>query len=220
MTTRDPDSSVRPPQQERSKRTLERILRATERLLEKRAYEEISVQAIVRGARTSVGAFYTRFPDKAALLTALYDRYAAGVEEHIEAWRADRPDPDPGLAGAARWVAEYLVDSFRGRRNLLRALALHVRQHPDEVDPDMSAQRLAQHRFLELALLEHRERIRDAQPERAVRTAIFLAACACRERILFHETPHARALEQSDDRLISDLTRMLAGFLLCPEPTS
>ena len=67
--------SVHPPQQERSRRTLRRILSATERLLLKRPFEDIGVQEIVRAARTSVGSFYARFDDKAALLTALYERY-------------------------------------------------------------------------------------------------------------------------------------------------
>lgn len=204
--------------QERSRRTLDRILRTTERLLLRQSFEEIGIQQIVRGARTSVGAFYARFEDKSALLTALYELYAEGLDARIRAWRTSHPAPGPGLVGACAWVARYLVDSFRDRRNLLRALALHVRLRPDVVDARASRQRAEQHAFLEQALLAHRERIRDTDPERAARTAIFLAASSCRERILFDDSTHARASAQSDAQLTTDLTRMLAGYLLCPDP--
>ncbi len=104
------------------------------------------------------------------------------------------------------------------RRHLLRALALHVRAEPDQLDETDSAQRATQHRFLEDALLRHRSEIADSDPERAVGSAIFLAACACRERILFSDSTHARAFARSDARLASDVTRMIAGYLLCPTP--
>lgn len=213
-------TTVRPPLQARSRRTLQRILSATERLLVKREFEAISVQQIVRSARTSVGSFYARFEDKAGLLSALYERYDADLDQRIEAWRSAHPAPGPGLTGACAWVAGYLVDGFRSRRNLLRALALHVRQRPEVAGQATSERRAAQHAFLEDALLEHRASICDADPERAVRTALFLAASACRERVLFDDTPHARASEQSDDQLVADLARMMAGYLLCPVPGS
>jgi len=186
-------------------------------LLEERSFEEIGVQQIVRGARTSVGSFYARFEDKSALLSALYERYDADLDARIALWRANRPAPEPGLVGACAWVAGYLVDSFSGRRNLLRALALHVRQRPEVAGGETSRRRAEQHAFLLEALVRHRDAIRDADPEQAARTAIFLAASACRERILFDETPHARAAKQSRGRLASDLARMMAGYLLCPE---
>lgn len=212
-----PPSAVRPPLQARSRRTLDRILAATERLLEERSFEEIGVQEIVRAARTSVGSFYARFEDKSALLSALYERYDADLGARIAAWRSGRPAPEPGLSGACVWVSGYLVEHFSARRNLLRALALHVRQRPEVVGAETSRRRAEQHAFLQEALLEHRDSIRDVDPEQAARTAIFLAASACRERILFDDTPHARAARQARGRLVSDLARMLAGYLLCPE---
>lgn len=210
-------AAVRPALQARSRRTLERILAATERLLQERSFEEIGVQEIVRSARTSVGSFYARFEDKSALLCALYERYDAELDLRIAGWRSRRPAPEPGLSGACRWVAEYLVESFGSRRNLLRALALHVRQRPEVAGVETSRRRAEQHAFLHEALLAQRASIRDADPERAVRTAVFLAASSCRERVLFDDAPHARASRLSRGRLVSELTRMLAGYLLCPE---
>jgi AcrR family transcriptional regulator len=167
-----------------------------------------------------VGSFYARFADKHALLDALYARYDAGLDARIAAWRASRPEPSDGLAGACRWVAEYLVESFSSRRHLLRALALHVRQRPEVADVAVGERRARQHAFLHAALLRERERIPDSDPERAVRSAVFLAASACRERVLFRETPHARQDPMSDAALVVELARQMLGYLLCPAPGS
>ncbi|MEX1257377.1 MAG: TetR/AcrR family transcriptional regulator [Gemmatimonadota bacterium] len=66
----DPQDSplVRAPLQERSRKTLERILAAGWTLLEEGGPDALTVQAITRRARTSVGSFYARFQGKDDLL--------------------------------------------------------------------------------------------------------------------------------------------------------
>jgi hypothetical protein len=114
------------------------------------------------------------------------------------------------LDGTARWVARYFVDLMRERRNLLRALALHVRAHPEVVDDATRARRVAQHEFLVDAL------VAAGAEAGAARTAIFFAASAIRERILFSDATHASTLPHSDAELERDTARMLAGFLRDP----
>jgi len=63
---------IRPPQQARSQQTLSRILDAAEAILAEKGWEDASVAEIARRAGSSVGAFYTRFPDKDTLLAALH----------------------------------------------------------------------------------------------------------------------------------------------------
>jgi AcrR family transcriptional regulator len=210
MTPRGP--SVRPPRQERSRQTLDRILDATERLLLDRPFDQLSVLEIVRASGTSVGSFYNRFRDKASLLSGIYDRYDAGLDGWIEEWRSRQGEPPGDLVQAAAWVARYLIDTFQARRHLLRALALHVRQHP-EVEEAAMDRRVLAHRFLTDALLDHRAEIRHHDPERAVQVAVFGAASICRERILFSEGLHARTTRQSNAQLLQDVTMMMLGLL-------
>ena len=56
------------PVQPRAFRTLERILAATEELLEERLFEQVAIADIAERAGVSVGTIYTRFADKSALL--------------------------------------------------------------------------------------------------------------------------------------------------------
>ncbi len=65
---------VRAPQQARSQDTLARLLDAAESLLEELPWDAITVAALVARAKSSVGAFYARFPDKDSLLQHLHAR--------------------------------------------------------------------------------------------------------------------------------------------------
>jgi len=64
----DPTTYNRPPQQDRSSRTEQRILDATKRLMAERPFHEITVAEIAREADASVSSFYARFRSKEALL--------------------------------------------------------------------------------------------------------------------------------------------------------
>jgi AcrR family transcriptional regulator len=65
---------IKPPQQARSKRTLERVLDAAEDVIRERGVAGLTVSEVVRRAGSSVGAFYARFADKEGLLATLHER--------------------------------------------------------------------------------------------------------------------------------------------------
>ena len=74
---------VRAPQQERSRRTLKRILDAGLYLLEHEGPDALTITGITKRARTSVGSFYARFQGKDDLLRYLGERSLA---EALEVW--------------------------------------------------------------------------------------------------------------------------------------
>jgi len=71
------DTTNREPTQERSKRSLERILVATEELLDTELFADATMVRIARRAAVAVGTLYLRFPSKDALLPVLLERYEA-----------------------------------------------------------------------------------------------------------------------------------------------
>lgn len=115
---------VRPPQQARSQLTLSRILDAAESILAEKSWADATVAEIARRAGSSVGGFYTRFPDKDTLLTALHQRF---VEE---AWATAQAALDETRwAGASiceivRELVAFQVRINDQRRGQLRAFAL------------------------------------------------------------------------------------------------
>ncbi|MBA3503665.1 MAG: TetR/AcrR family transcriptional regulator [Myxococcota bacterium] len=96
---------VKPPRQDRSKDTQDRLIDAAERLLSRgRSWASISVAGLVKEAGTSVGAFYNRFRDKDALLHVLQIQ----LHEEGEATAAQAS----ALGGAVTVPFEALIRAF------------------------------------------------------------------------------------------------------------
>lgn len=113
---------VRAPRQTRSHLTLDRILDATEALLEEKAFDSISVAEIVKRAGSSVGSFYARFGDKDCLLRCLQERLFE--ESRATAQQALAPDlwehvPAPDMVAA---FIGFMLGAYRERQGLRRAL--------------------------------------------------------------------------------------------------
>ncbi len=87
----NPIEFVRAPQQARSQDTLARLLDAAEALLEELPWDAITVAALVARGKSSVGAFYARFPDKDSLLQHLHARRSnEAIESAEQALARDR----------------------------------------------------------------------------------------------------------------------------------
>src|SRR3954453_7813246 len=90
----------RPPQQVRSRETLDRILDAAEQVLATKAFGEATLAEIMERAGVTVGAFYRRFADKDALLHHPDERFFA--ERHR---RADETlDPQRWTSAGTREI--------------------------------------------------------------------------------------------------------------------
>jgi AcrR family transcriptional regulator len=84
MAATEPDA-LRPPMQNRSRETLERVLEAGERLLIEKGWDGFTVQEVSRRAKVSIGSIYARAPSKEALLLAIYDRATDRMAEENDA---------------------------------------------------------------------------------------------------------------------------------------
>jgi AcrR family transcriptional regulator len=91
------------PKQDRSRKTLEAILKATRYLIERKEFSAISISEIVERSGTSNGSFYARFPDKASLLVALQLDSHREVVEELDA----KLDPE-------KWVRHKLKHVIQG----------------------------------------------------------------------------------------------------------
>lgn len=74
---------VRMPQQARSRRTREQILKAAVACFEAHGYEETTTAHIARRARIAVGTFYTYFTDKRAVLLELLDATVNEIANYV-----------------------------------------------------------------------------------------------------------------------------------------
>lgn len=126
------EPAVRPPKQERSRRSLKRMLDATEELLAEHSFDEIPVSKIARRAGYTKGAFYYRFEDKQALLHHLHGRT---FDEALEGWEEFlSPAAWNGcsLSEVAAGFVRRLVRIYSERRALMRAFIYQARWNDDE----------------------------------------------------------------------------------------
>jgi AcrR family transcriptional regulator len=204
---------LRPPRQRRSRRTLDRIARATASLLEEKPFDQVSVSEIVERSGSSTGSFYARFRDKDGLLLHLDDQFA---EQALGVWREyTEPERWRGrdLAERVRTLVGVLVRKYRERVGLLRALTLYARTRGDEAFVTRARrQNEAVVERLERLLLERREEISHPDPEVAVRFGLIEVVATLREVVLFGEDG-TLPLHVDDDLLARELAESFLAYL-------
>src|SRR4051812_31414315 len=107
---------VKPPQQARSQKTLERLLDAAEELIAESGAAAFTVSEVVKRGGSSVGAFYARFPDKDALLATLHQRSCSEALATAEfALNPDRWQVS-ALEDVVAEIIQFMVTTCEARR--------------------------------------------------------------------------------------------------------
>jgi AcrR family transcriptional regulator len=200
---------VREPKQARSQKTMERLLAAAEQRVMEVGFERTTVADVARLAGSSVGAFYTRFPDKEALLHCLFDRFIEQAQATVDAALAPELWRDQTIEELAGALLTFMFDVLEERRNLISALAdLTARQPALACLRDVLGEHLA---IRVAALLEERgERISRPDPASALRAVswVFLSSIEL-------AVTQGRLSPQGLDKpqLIAELSEMILAYL-------
>jgi len=96
------------PSQERSRRTVDRILDAATRIFHEQGYTGATTNDIADEADISVGSLYQYFPNKDALLVALTQRHIATTTTDLTNLLLDLPR-DSDIETTFRTVVDFLV---------------------------------------------------------------------------------------------------------------
>jgi AcrR family transcriptional regulator len=161
------------------------LLGAAEDILESRGLDAATVPAIAARAGMSVGNVYKRFPDKDSLLRAVYERFFA------EALAANEFALDPGkwkeipTAEVLSTLVTGMMEGYRSRRALVRALLLYAQTHGDPGFRTRAEEmRLQTLGLFERLLRDRRADIGHPQPERAIRFVVMLLAHALENSVM------------------------------------
>jgi len=174
-----------PTVQERGRNSLERLLAAAEQTLESAGLEAATVPAIAVRASMSVGNVYKRFPDKDSLFRAVYDRFFS------DAFAANEFALDPAkwegisTAEVVSTLVTGMIEGYRSRRSLIRALLSYAQTHPDaEFRLHAEQLRLQSLELFERLLRDRRADIGHPHPERAIRFVVMLLAHALQNAVM------------------------------------
>lgn len=96
----------RPPQQDRSRRALQKVLGAAESVLVAKGFDDFTMTAVAEQADVSVGAIYRRFEGKDQLLEAVWDSLLAKMESDLA---AALDNSQPSLSGVVNALVRASV---------------------------------------------------------------------------------------------------------------
>jgi AcrR family transcriptional regulator len=92
-------------------RLRQELIGAANRLLENgTSHEALSLRAVAREVGIAATSVYLHFPDKAALLLAVYERHFAVLADRLSRAIAEHTDPAARLRAAARAYCEFAAD--------------------------------------------------------------------------------------------------------------
>jgi len=203
----------RAPQQERSRRTLARLLAATIWTLDEVGLQEATIPRIAKKADVSPATIYRRFENKQALLRAAFLHM---LERSYQANREFlREKLSVGsLEHAVRQLIELFFGQFRLHYNLLRAMDQFVEadDNPAFVEAALDIEQSNLDQVIQ-AMLAHRSEITHPDPGRAVRIATLTAATAIRMLSLRPRTIWRTVQPDEKKSLADELTRAYVAYL-------
>lgn len=198
----------RPPKQQRSQKTLDRIATAALEVIEEQGLDGTTVAAIVDRSGASVGSFYARFPGKDNLVDYLRNRVWAEARERWDASLADATWAGLTVEQVVEGVVRLLYRSLHADFQRRRALGKEGSQDPAGVElaRDFHVHVLGSLRPL---LLARRAEILHPDPERAVALGYRIVVGAMRELL----DPVGDAVQPDKDDLVRELSLAWLGYL-------
>lgn len=202
---------VRAPQQVRSHDTLARLLDAAEAMLEEAPWDDNTVAALVARGKSSIGAFYARFPDKDSLLQHLHQRRSAeGIHTADAALARERWKGMP-IAPLMHAVVTFVVQDYADHAGLHREI---VRRN--SVDPrfrERSAH-VASHvvRLIALLLEDRRAEIRIDDAMCAADMLHRILFSVLDQSVQFVDRPPG-PVALTHEELIAAIVRAMLGYL-------
>lgn len=221
MAAKSSSTSLRPPLQERSRASTDRVLAATEELLGERLLEELTLAEILERAGVSVGAFYARFGSRDGLVSPLHDRY----DERVETIAARVLDParwvDVPLEERVRSLVRYALMTYRRNHGLLRALVLEWRQHPERITELQRQRRATFFESIVQVLVGDGSEIKHPNPSAAAGFAFLTVGAVCRELLLQGRDAVPLPAAFPDDRALgNELSHNVLAHLTCAGPSA
>lgn len=208
--------TVLPARQERSRKTLLRLLQAAVETLNRDGIEGATIPRIAARAGLTPGAIYRRFPDKDALLQEVCLRALESNYRHTRELLEPEKWKDKSAATICRYVIETTLKGHSQHRGLLRALTFFTLQHPDPAFLRKSEElEWKTFQLVNEMLQARRDEMQHPDPDIAIRFAMLLLGVAAQGvLILPRDSKHfARLVPDVEAQLQRELPQMILRYL-------
>jgi AcrR family transcriptional regulator len=204
--------AMRIPLQDRSRRSLERMLDAGVEALAEAGYDGFSIADVGRRSGVSIGSIYQRFPSKAALFTALQERILEKIDAEQETMFSAIAVADLSDGGIVDAAVRLLARHFHDHEPLLKVMILRGAVD-DETRARGSRSSQALSRNFESFLIRSVRRFGHEDPALACDVCFRLAYAGLTRRIIsgpVFESPR----ELDWEALVTELSRACRAYLL------
>ncbi|AHG93305.1 regulatory protein TetR (plasmid) [Gemmatirosa kalamazoonensis] len=216
MHNRTPDGVIAP-QQQRSRDTLARLLKATTEALETHGLDGATIPRIAAAAGVAPASIYRRFRDRNALVrAALVDALETGATARQTMLRLEA-FPDRTLEGVVRGLVAITARQYRAQPGLMRALTRFIETDTDD-EFRSRALALVAGNFQGITdlLLAFRDEIAAPDPRRAIMFALLTMATVIEVRALETVSMWHELMPVSDQELEAEVTRTVLAYLRLP----
>jgi AcrR family transcriptional regulator len=206
------ETGLRPPQQRRSRESLERVLKAGEKLLAQKGYDGFTIAEVSRKAKVSVGSVYGRFDSKDALVHEIHRRLIErNMAQAAADSAADARDPALNLRGAVARAVRHFAEIVDSERALLRAFMLRAPVDPNIARRGSEGSQAAGRAFT-ATILAHRDEIGHPDPELAADIAYRMVFDVLARNVMYGPAFESDT-EHTWDELVDELISASVAYL-------
>lgn len=176
--------SVRPPQQERSRASLERVLNTALELLAEVGLEGFTIADVSERSGVSIGAIYGRFGNKETVLHAAHNQAMSELALTHARFAVVGPESEASAREAVVETIRILGGIMRDNESLLRPFMHLGAIDPVIADNGATVVRRLGHSVTD-AILRYRERLAHPDPEMAADICFRMAFSTFARRVMY-----------------------------------
>ncbi len=208
------DPEFQPPKQDRSRKTLDRLLHATLKVLSEDGLDGATIPRIASAAEVAPASVYRRFKDKDALLRAAFLRLLGQSAEHSQRYFDKATFRERSLEESVGFVIHAVMGQYRTVPRLLLAFKrFSETRSDDDFDRRTSEAFAANLRFLAECLAECSEATSHPSMAKKATFGLLAVTSAIEVRALEPSSLWTVLSERSDEEIEADLVAMLLGYL-------
>ena len=198
--------------QKRSLQTQKNILEAAEQLLRDNPYTEITMPAVAKAAKVSIGGLYGRFISREALLEEVYSRYRQRRDHMIHQLLDSSDELNVDLFQRLMRVSELFVSLHMKDTGILRSFIIHhwltdLSKPPQDIKQEISfhLDRLTEYVIgSEVRLKKQKQRVFNV---------ISYMVSISKDQIVITPDSHEEFNSVNAQSLITDITKMTVALL-------